>query len=107
MSQIRQDLALVARADERVLTDGDIEAIAEATATRLAETVAMLERLSLASSALRARSRSKRIRAFGPEPRRIAPSSRPQHSRSSTRHISRRTSGCRSVFVYARMRRQA
>jgi hypothetical protein len=39
MSQSDQDLTLAARADERVLTDGDVEAISEATATRLAEIV--------------------------------------------------------------------
>jgi hypothetical protein len=39
MSQSQQTPALAARADERVLTDGDVEAIAEATATRLAEIV--------------------------------------------------------------------
>jgi hypothetical protein len=39
MSQPNNERALDAAAVERVLTDGDVEAIAEATATRLAEIV--------------------------------------------------------------------
>jgi hypothetical protein len=39
MSQHRPDRAFDMPADDRVLTDGDVKAIAEATATRLAEIV--------------------------------------------------------------------
>ncbi len=39
MSQSQPDRAFDMPADDRVLTDGDVEAIAEATATRLAEIV--------------------------------------------------------------------
>jgi hypothetical protein len=39
MSQNQPDRAFDMPADDRVLTDGDVEAIAEATATRLAEIV--------------------------------------------------------------------
>jgi N-formylglutamate amidohydrolase len=39
MSQNQPDRAFDMAADDRVLTDGDVEAIAEATATRLAEIV--------------------------------------------------------------------
>ncbi len=39
MSQHRPDRAFDSRPDDRVLTDGDVNAIAEATTTRLAEIV--------------------------------------------------------------------